>query len=108
MRSVRVWLLVGGLILGLVPVVTVGPGGSAALGGHSLASEQVVGRRGAIAGTVTAEPATVVSAAVVAGDTPVGRQVTWLVAASHRLPLSVSEIDQHLGPALLASLRACL
>lgn len=44
------------------------------------------------------------AAAVVPADSPVGRQVTWLLDASHRLPLAATEIDQHFGPALLATL----
>jgi beta-lactamase class A len=106
MRSVGVWFLVCGLAFVIVTVVTGGPDGSAAVRGGSLASVQAVGPRGALSAPVASapEPEPTPSAAVAEKDTPVGRQVTWLVAASHRIPLPDSEIEQHLSPAVLASL----
>ncbi|MEO3750440.1 serine hydrolase [Streptomyces sp. B6B3] len=47
-----------------------------------------------------AGPATATAAAA-PPDTPVGRQLTWLLDASHRLPLTEREIGAHLTPALL-------
>ncbi|MGP3977144.1 serine hydrolase [Streptomyces sp. 8N114] len=37
-------------------------------------------------------------------NTPVGRQVSWLVDASKRLPVSETEVREHLSPALLEEL----
>jgi hypothetical protein len=40
---------------------------------------------------------------VVVPDTPVGRQVSWLLEASHRLPLSAPEAAQHFSPSVLSA-----
>jgi hypothetical protein len=50
----------------------------------------------ATARTVAAEPP----------DTPVGRQLTWLLDASRRLPVPAEEVRAHLSPALWESIGA--
>jgi beta-lactamase class A len=54
-----------------------------------------------LAGTVVP---TAVLAAPTVPDTPVGRQVSWLLDVSRRLPMTAAEAAQHLTPDVLAAL----
>ena len=63
----------------------------------------LIGLVGLVLLTTTVGP--VLSAPGVAvPDTPVGRQVSWLLDASHRLPLSGAEAAQHFSPSLLSAI----